>query len=82
MTPAAPVKKVPRAAKVAKRGPLSTMVLMVKAFFGSLFDPKYSLAPKKMSNVHGIYDDSDHSRPARPHIGASDGPTSFGTGGG
>jgi len=56
---------------------------MIKAFFGSLFDPNYSVAPKKkLANVHGIYDDKDQTRSARPHIGHSDVPTSFGTGGG
>lgn len=58
---------------------------MVRAYWGSLFDPSYELPgakkPKK-SNVHGIFDNA--GGPARPHIAqaGADVPTSFGSAGG
>jgi len=75
-------EKLARKLSPRRRSALSTLVLMVKAFFGSLFDPNYTLAPKKQANVHTVYDNADQTRGARSHIGASDVPTSFGSGGG
>ena len=34
------------------------LVLMARAYWGSLFDPAFSFSKKKKSNVHGVYDDS------------------------
>ena len=66
-----------------KRGPFGTLTLMVRAFFGSLFDPSYSIVKTKKSNVHGIYDNGAGGR-AKPHIAGAgaDVPTSFGSAGG
>mmetsp|Transcript_274 Transcript_274/g.709 ORF Transcript_274/g.709 Transcript_274/m.709 type:complete len:89 (+) Transcript_274:120-386(+) len=64
-----------------KRSFMSTMMFMIRAFFGSLVDPNYGAKAKtRLANVHGIYDDAPTS--TRTHIGQSDVPTSFGGGGG
>ena len=66
-----------------KRGAFGPFVLMVRAFFGSLVDPSYSLVKTKRSNVHGIYDNGAGG-PSRQHIASAgaDVPTSFGSSGG
>ena len=66
-----------------KRGAFGTLVLMVRAFWGSLLDPSYTLVKTKKSNVHSIYDNGAGG-PARPHIASAgaDVPTSFGASGG
>ena len=88
--PLAPKKKGVRlagkAAKTRKRGAVGTLMLMLRAYWGSLFDPSYSPFPKKKrSNVHGVYDaDGGVGAPARPHIASAGAgvPTSLGGGGG
>ena len=53
-----------------KRGAFGTLVLMVRAFWGSLLDPSYTLVKTKKSNVHSIYDNGAGG-PARPHIASA-----------
>jgi len=82
--------------KPRRRGTLATLAYMLRAFFGSLFDPSYGYVSHtsvndsanecrqkaaRQANVHGVFDGRAPG-PTREHIGSSDVPTSFGGGGG
>jgi len=67
--------------KPRRRGTLATLAYMLRAFFGSLFDPSYGQKAARQANVHGVFDGRAPG-PTREHIGSSDVPTSFGGGGG